>query len=247
MAAPAPGAHVTETFSGTTTHTSAALSTSTGNMVVVCIHMENLSAPFTVTSVTDTIGNTYHKRSSQQWVDTGTVIYNDQEIWYTVSTGTNASNAITVTASATVDDAGFIGFIVTGQNSTPWDSNAALPAKAQDTSGTSSAPTVNGASNSNADSLIIGFASAGWNKGMSVGTIAGSTATLISNWTNSGGTKWSYGYVEYAQFTSVQTGYSGNFSSAAAGSWGMIVDTITADGAPPPPPPPPITTAYMFT
>lgn len=80
--------------SSVTTQTTGAISTSTGNLIVVIVATQYNSL---VTGITDTAGNTYHQAASAYAHDTGNNV--DVDIWYAYNITGNAANNATVTVS----------------------------------------------------------------------------------------------------------------------------------------------------
>lgn len=229
MTSPVAGASVNVTFSGASSAPAPALSTATGNLIVVCIHAEHPTNDQNVTSVTDTIGNTYTRRHQMQWITSAA--HQTAEIWYAISTGTNASNVITASMSTgNVDDAGFVAMIVTGHNAShPWDGNGSLTAG--NNTGLSPLPNANvtGISTLSPDDLFLSFVCADHNVAFTSPVVDGVAATIQNSWSNNGGSNWSYGVVSTLSVSAIKSNITAAYTNAND-RWGMLVDAITADG-----------------
>lgn len=115
---------------------SVTLSTSTAHdVIVLCVFNEsgshNGNNPIAISSVSDTAGLSWAKRSSKTF-GKGAV-----EIWYAIATATLSSDTITFNFASTTDDWSCMAFAVSGADtSSPWDTNGALPASNNGSGGT---------------------------------------------------------------------------------------------------------------
>lgn len=137
-----------------------------GEIVVVHItHEQTSGAVKTVSTVGDGTANVYTKRfSASQVPEPVSSASEGHEVWWAYVANTLTTATITVTMSAAIDDAtvivsGYQGFTGTAYQTAPWDTNASLPATAQNNVGASLA-TVSGVSTtSTAGMLLAGFTS----------------------------------------------------------------------------------------
>jgi hypothetical protein len=146
---------------GTASSCSVTLTASVGEIVVVVVASEALTAnPVrTVTSVTDSAGNTYTKRFGASQAPEPQWNSNEGfEVWWAYVA--NALSAATITANMSgtadailVNAAGFQGFTGTAYQTAPWDTNAVLPDTAQATS--TSLPSVTGVSTTSTDGMLL--------------------------------------------------------------------------------------------
>lgn len=170
-------------FSGTNTHNFTYNSFRSDAMILIGIHMEGSGTPV-VSTITDTAGLTWTKRGSVQW--SGAPADNSLELWYAQTTQPVVSDSITITTSASVDDASFVVFEASKfDQTTPWDPNAGVPASATDTTGNSVTPTVTGISTTNAADLILAL----WGCGKYSNGVPTDPAdmTLVESASNGGG------------------------------------------------------------
>lgn len=137
------------------------------------------------------------KRFQVSWI-AGVTVSNTMELWWAIATGTLSAASLS-SGMAIGSQSGFVAaFGVSGaKNSAPWDTNAALPATAQQTGGGAATPSV-GITTSNANDLLICVKSDQANGigGLTEGTgwtrLDGAWETKIVNATQSGATgEWS--------------------------------------------------------
>jgi hypothetical protein len=199
-------------------------------LIVVVAHSEHPSNTQNFSGISDTIGNTYTRRSQQQY--TTSAGKNTVEIWWAISTGSNASNLITASLSTgNCDDAGFVAFIVTGHDATnPWDGNGSLPKTGNTGLFPSANASVTGISTTKADDLIISLVCSDHNAAFTSPLIGGSSATLINSWSNNAGSNWSYGDVAALSVSSTQSSITAGWTNSSD-KWGLTVDAITADSS----------------
>lgn len=177
------------TFSATTSGT-CSLTTTGAAIIVVAVCLERTSAQGSNATVSSVSGGslTWTRRAqTQQHFSTTTNQYLTVETWWAYAASALSAATITVTASATVDDASILAFGVTGAASTtaPWDANASLPAAAS----SATAPTPGVAiSTTSGNALVLEFIGTGTATAPSKGS-AGSF--FLANVHNSGGTNFS--------------------------------------------------------
>ncbi len=98
-----------------------AASLTTGNFIVVGLRFYNPGNNITVTSITDTAGNTYTKATGRQ----GTYTTTRGETWYAKNTTANGSNVVTVHTSSAVQYWGVVTTQYSGiDTSSPLDTTA---------------------------------------------------------------------------------------------------------------------------
>ena len=153
------------------------------------------------------------------------------EIWYAKSSGVVSGATITATyPSSVVANADIVVFGVNGADTTtPFDTNASLPAKAS-VNGLGT-PTVSGVSTTNANTMMIAAAVNG------VGLGNHGTGYTTINVANVNGTD-----NEYKIFSSVQSGISVAFTSADSSSFGYVMAVAALQQATAPG-----TTPFIFT
>ncbi|MDE1768167.1 MAG: hypothetical protein KGH62_02260, partial [Candidatus Micrarchaeota archaeon] len=148
-------------------------------------------ASLTVSSISDTAGLTWHKRSSNTFQGTSYPASNeDIEGWYAISNSKLTSDQITVTLSGSaVDDWAIMAFGVSGVNTnSPWDLNAGLPTTSTKT-GTVSIST------NNANDMLLGLVGTtdGNGCGSNPWSASGSNTLIGTVGTNGGNYWWSSG------------------------------------------------------
>lgn len=213
-------------WSAGATIVSGTLTTTNATDVLVCVvHTENPSAAApTVSSISQPSGvGTWTKRKA--FTFSGPDLFHDLEVWWAATTST-ISSTITVTLSGTPDDGAINVFGVSGANTTtPWDSNASLPATA---TGTTGAASVSGVSTTNANDMLLGFM--GWGNTITdpgnntAGLMAGTTGTLIRSTDSSFIVCASEQRVVSATVSSASIA----FGSSSTVEWLMIADAIVA-------------------
>ena len=184
------------------------------DIIVVFVSTTKISPASTVTSITDTAGLTWTKRSSFEYTS-GTRF--NLEVWWAPSTGVLSSDVITANLGATATQTVMIAFGVNGANfAAPWDTNGTLPATATST-GT---PTVSGVSTTNANTMLLGFE----NHASTAADTAGSGYTLIKNQAASSiMDAAAQQKIVSATQSSVAVAFGTSFGATA---WGMIADAI---------------------
>src|SRR5215472_14126020 len=225
---PAPtidGSSVTGTHSGGGSLTTAGLTTTqTNDIIIVMSSVEgNSSATPNVTGVTGgSLTFALRARAANVVSSGGPKV----EIWWALAPGTLSSVAFTISYSATYDDAAAIAFGVHGCYTTaPWDGNASLPklhtANAQPASFPSTSTT-------NANDLIL----------MALGTATSiytytepSGFTQIGDVQNSGGSQFAWGHVSRMAVTTPQSNVTFTSGTIVSGVPAGIIDALTADGS----------------
>jgi hypothetical protein len=211
------------------------LSTSLTNDVIVVIVGFDSAATRTVTSITDNAGLSWTKRSSLALASDGNSYTNDIEVWWAISTGTLSSDSITAHLSGSIDDATITAIAINGANtSSPWDTNAGLPATARGII-TASNATLD-VSTTAVNTMLLGFVGNDGHVGPGSyhGWIAVSPDTSVPNadQSNGGATHaWGSG-VAYQIVSSAQTNtaLTLQYDNSTTGGWywNMIGDAIVA-------------------
>jgi len=133
---------------GAPTKTITFSTTATNTCILVTVDIFNSTAPSTISTISDTSGLTWTRRT--QLAGSGT---HDIEVWYAVSGAVQTNDQITLTYTnftTGIDQSVITVLAVEGCNtSSPFDAHAGLPAKSA-----SAAPTI---STSNANDLIFVF------------------------------------------------------------------------------------------
>ncbi len=161
-----------------------------------------------ITGITDTAGLTWAKRSAKAF---NTI--QDEEIWWALSTGALTSDAISVTFTGGPSSARVTAFGVNGANTTtPWDTNASLPAITNVTSANSIGLMI---STTNANCMLIGFL---YGTGVGTGIVRPTGFTALEAFS---GNDLSTSIVSAAQPSVTET-WSWTTATAAA----LIVDAI---------------------
>lgn len=194
----------------------------TNDIIIVYVFNEKSGSYQSVSSITDTAGLSWSKRTTLQLSsDTGSNL----DVWWAPSTGALSSDVITANLSGSIDDACIIAFGVNGANFTsPWDPNSGLP---DSDSGSSSNGSVSVSTTDN-DCMLLGF----WGSPSGGAVSAGSGYTQIQQANNVGGARFAYSLAEYKTVSSAQSSTSITTSHASE-AWGMVGDAITSNaGAP---------------
>lgn len=214
------------TFSSTNTGT-VTLTTSNGLDVIAVYTGFETGSPTcqSVSSISDSAGLTWHKRSSVTMASDGYGVCDDQEVWYAISTGALSSDPITAHLTGSVKGGVVLAFGVKGANTgSPWDTNGALPATAQDSAGSGGAAKVY-VSTTSANTMLLGFAGND-NYNWFVGSGGYGTITSAVNGGNSWGAGIAYEIANTPQSSNAITMASGCGCSTAY--WSMIGDAIRA-------------------
>jgi hypothetical protein len=136
----------------TSTAPTVTLSTTLANdIIVVALFSAKVTTPATVTTISDTAGLTWAKRSSRQYLS-GT--QDNLEVWWALSSGILSSDVITVNLNSAPSQSTLIAFGVNGADLTsPWDPNASLPVTASGTG----VPSVSGVSTTKSNTILLAF------------------------------------------------------------------------------------------
>jgi hypothetical protein len=215
------GANITSASSGTVAYQTI------GADNIVILHSQSspnhTSGSVNITTVTDTNGLTWTKKTSLHIVPKGVSALTDntQEIWW-AHAASAVSGTITVTFGATIDDGAFTTLSISGvyDVTAPFDPNSSLPATASNVSTTGAGTTPSVTISTTAQStLVLGFYGAPINHGEPGGT---NSLEPFVNQNNSGGVNYGYNYVGGIACTSPQTSIPAAFGSSVA-DWGLIV------------------------
>ena len=215
--------------SGTTVVSPTFTTTNATDVIVAAVYTENTTAASTITTTSITATGLTFSGSARGSVTGGA--FDNLSYWWAPTTST-FSGAVTAHLSGTPDDAIIIVFAVSGANtSSPWDSNASLPASTHAT--TNVAPSVSGITTSNANDMLLAFS------GMpnqvvtqTAGAMGGTTGTLINTVMSSGAnTEGAEERVVSATQSSISVAFVG--SASGAKGWSIIADAIVASGAGP--------------
>jgi hypothetical protein len=210
---------VNQGLSGATSGAITLSTTLPDNIIVVMVTLEDWPNPApTVTSITDTAGLTWARRSFKEQTSS----INRVEVWWAHAAAVLTSDVITVHTDF-FDDATITGFAVNGANlSDPWDTNGSLPASA---TGGGNDPHVDGVSTTAPDTFVFGFAGDAQIVQFSGG--AGAGATTIATPHNNGRNNWSNGMSQYQQFATPQSGITVATATVVSNiDWVMIADAI---------------------
>ena len=198
---------------GSTSATSCNISLTTSNtndVIIVGIATPTTGTTFTFSSSPSI---TWHARGS---LSSTYFIKEEYAVW-----SGSGSVTITVTVSATGTGFSAEAFGISGANTaSPFDSNAGFT---YSNSGTSSVPTINSISSSNANDFFFGLYSSGSNT-QTAGTLNSVSMTLIGN---SGGED---SAAEYLVVSSAQSSVSMTFGTSV-GRWLMLADAVVQSSA----------------
>jgi hypothetical protein len=218
------GANITGTTSATVAYTTV------GTDNIVILHSQSspnsTSGSVDITTVTDTNGLTWHKKTSLHFLSASSPnTDNTQEVWW-AHAPTAVSGYISVTFGATIDDGAFTTLSISGvyDVANPFDPNVSMPATATNTTGAAAIPSTT-ISTTAAATLVLGFYGAPINHAETAGSL-----TVIVSQTNAGGTNWGYNYVGEAAYTAAQTSITASLGSSVA-RWGFIVLALSGSSA----------------
>ncbi len=206
------------TWSGTAAGTATLSTTQANDIIVVMVGSENPSAIEKVSSISSPKipGGEWHERSNLSEL---TASYTDMEVWWAYSSNQLSSEPITATLAGSPDDATIIAFGISGADTAaPWDTNAALPAKA---TGSNATPSVK-ISTTAQNALILGFASTASNPVIT----PGGGFSQIQNIVAAGGAMFDSGLAEYTVASSPQTGRAVNATLGVHELWLLSGDAI---------------------
>lgn len=190
-----------------------------------------------VSSVSDTAGLTWQKRSATTAEFVGGYEPDDTEVWWAYAPSPLSSDTITATMSGgevSTDCQGLIAFGVNGANtSNPWDTNGSLPVDGFTDYGTPTTASVSPVSTSAANTMLLGFLSTP--NGLFNGDpayAAGTGYTRIAYSDLEACSSSNAQAIEYQVVSSAQSGATTAFSaSTPANGWVMIGDAIQAAGS----------------
>jgi len=207
-------------FTGTNTGTCVLTTTQANDVIIVMVHCEKTGSAQTVASVTSP-HVTFSKRSSLAFVNTNNSSNQNLEVWWGVAASALSAETITITLSAATDDASYVAFGVSGCNnpSSPWDTNAAMPASNKNATGTASTVTVSGVTTNSSIPMLISMFGSSANV---VSTISG--FTTIASRTNAGGALFSSILASFENFSNAQSNASYIYSSNPV--FGGIIDAL---------------------
>lgn len=206
--------------------------TSTTNEIIVLfifVEPNHLTGEVPVSTVVDTHGLTWARRTKFHAVFASTTDANVEEWW--AASPTALSGTITVTMTASIDAAAMVTASISGcpSASAPWDTNVSLPVTASALTGTI-VPVTGTMNTSAADTFVFGV----------FGTIGGSAETdtlaAVDTVIDSAGTQFANINVQGQEFTSAQSGLTVTFTpnrnvwllvlDALSGSAGVVLPTI---------------------
>jgi len=226
------------TFSYSSTSGSVTLSTTNANdVIIVQVGSETTSShggPVydTVSSITDTKGLSWFERSDVQLHPGGgsQTDWDDEEVWYAISSTKLTSDVITVHMTGTTDDAAIIAFGVSGANTlSPWDTNPSLPATAKDTFGFGGTATAT-VSTTSSNTMLLGFVgNDDWKNGGSQPTVVWSGSggySTINSQVNWGATNWWSAAAAYKIVSTPQSSIPITMTSSYSPYWLMIGDAL---------------------
>jgi hypothetical protein len=180
--------------------------TNSSDVIIISAGTYNTTALKTVSSISSSIKFTKRKA----WNYTASGHYTDEEEWYNNSASAGTYK-IVISWSGKCTDYDVVAFGITGaNNTTPYDSNSALPAHA---SKSSTNPTLKNCSTTNANDMLLGLLSD------TAGTPSAETGfTAIKTG--------SYYGTEYKIVTSAQTSVYVNFTDSSSGYWALLADAV---------------------
>jgi hypothetical protein len=205
-------------------------STTYPNDVIVVYAGFDAPSAVTVSSISDTAGLTWAKRSSSTIASDAFGQHNDQEVWYAVAPTPLSSDIITVKLTTSTGDAvNIVEFGASDANTgSPWDAHAGLPATTAGGASTASATI----STTNANTILLGFVgndepgcsgtATSWAGSGSYTTIASQINSNNYNW-NSGV---AYNIVSSAQSSTAITLVDNTGHSCSSTNWMMVGDAI---------------------
>ncbi|MDE1860637.1 MAG: hypothetical protein KGH72_02860 [Candidatus Micrarchaeota archaeon] len=144
-----------DSFSSASSNSVKLTTYNSSDVVVVLVGFETGSSTAqSVSSISDTAGLTWQKRSAVTQASDINGYYNDLEVWYAIASNPLSNDAITAHLSGTINEGTIIAFGVSGANTTsPWDTNALLPV----TTSNSAGPAEIYISTSNANDILLGY------------------------------------------------------------------------------------------
>jgi len=211
--------------------------TGTNDVVLAIIVTERTSGQGSisvVTGVTDTASLTWTKRSRQTVSSFGpSGVFLDIEIWWAIAASPLTNDTITAALSQSGDENFIFTFGVTGTNtSTPWDTNGALPATANNSGNTAPAVSV---STQCTNTFVVAVAASSDALADPPSQAASGSFTLLIQGDNQGGANYHRAAIQYQAVSSAQSGLSAAFASAW-NSWLIAADALQGVGTSCPPP-----------
>jgi hypothetical protein len=205
----------------------------TERVVVLALLLTSaLGSPTTVTGVTDADGLTWTRRKQLTSGPDSGGIYQTLEIWWAYAAAAHTAKLITATLNQAASTQSLISYGVSGllTPSSPWDSNASLPASNANL-GATSLPNVPGVSTSAGDGILLGW----YGTRAAVTETAGSGFTLAGNNNQEpgAGSNRSYMSAEYKLVAGPQVGVTVDAGPTNT-PWLMIADSMAGSAAPPP-------------
>jgi len=201
-------------------------------VVLLAIMVNSGIASRAVTTVTDTTGLTWQRRSQyQRALDAGGG-YVTMELWWahapTAVTGIHA----TINLDGSANTSNIQSFAVSGCNSptSPWDPNVSIPKFNTDISGSSNTPTVSGVSTTDTNTLLFGICGLVAN-GVTQVQASGYTLIISSNAEPGAGSQRSNLLTEYKALSSALSSGSVVTGNTTA-YWTILADAITQGVAP---------------
>jgi hypothetical protein len=202
--------------------------TSTGTILVLALHFElNGSAPV-VTSLTDTEGLTWTRRSFLSSFSIGIGAFNRTEVWWAHAPSGVVADTITVITDIDVDAGTISAFGLTGfagDPSAPFDDNVSLPKKVQNT-GESAIAASAVISTHHDDGLIVGVWTSCEGSIANADTPHGFSQLFKLDNENDDGDNFSEMSVQSKFISAKQTNLTVSFLGALP-HWDMIVDVIS--------------------
>jgi hypothetical protein len=197
----------------TTSPTATLTTTKAGDLIVAQVFTAHISSNGTYCTVTGVSGGglTWSKRQGADYTDATNNYDSTVEVWTAVAPGALSNVVITATLSAQARYAGINAFGISGINtSSPYDSNASVPASGHDNSAGSSVPGAT-ISTTNAHDFILGvfYNSGGYGNSLQSGFTA-----LFQN---------TSALIQYKVVSSPQSNLSVNQGTSIP-SWGAVVD-----------------------
>jgi hypothetical protein len=218
------GSVTTTAWSSSSSKTVNLTTTSANDIIVVAISIEKAPPTLSISSVTAT-GLTFVRRASSV-ESVATAAHCTVETWWAYSTGALSSLAITITASASIDDGTICAFGVSGCSATsaPWDTNASLPDAVD--AGLSSGTLSTTISTDSTDTMVLRVC--GSYNNASVNTPTG--WTRLCSIVNAGGINFSFLCVDYKVFSAALS--SSTISSGSGSNYlCYLVDAIRQNAA----------------
>jgi hypothetical protein len=201
--------------------------TLTDDIIVVVVAMEEGAAgpARSVTSITDTAGLTWAKRSAYQY--TAGSNYPSVEVWYAKAAAALSADVITINLDGNIDDACICAFGVNGLRFSGvfWDSNTGLPVETQ---GASSYASV-GYNTFNTNDMLLAIVGTG---NVPTGMTTPTGWTNLCNLENAGASFACGLHIDYEIVSTVQSGSYQNGGGVLNNGIIAVIDALTAGGSP---------------